>query len=159
MVIKANISREKWIHNFTDNLSHWFYFGEERYTGWCKFGFFSVRYHSGKELWQFYYQIFNKCLGYIRNKNGQTTIRYLHFHGLTDPVSLLTQYIGSFLILYIVKTRFQLDLGDVLVYSLLPTAIAALFTCIFTAFSGQGYQNQRELDSFLDMVSHDSENV
>lgn len=99
MQIAVSASPRAFISALKSRLSHPLAeLGQERFTGWCVGGFFSVSYHSGHELGRRYYPVFNKAVGFVQRRAQGSVVHCILFCGLTDPFSLLGVFLFSSLI-------------------------------------------------------------
>ncbi|MBR5247459.1 MAG: hypothetical protein IKV27_00710 [Lachnospiraceae bacterium] len=117
--------------------------GQERYIGWCMGKVFSLNYYSGAEFMRRNYPIYNKAMGIIRDRDGRTEVSYHVFRGLTDPVSVIVQFLLTLLILKIVEVPFFVLFG------LGWTIAVALLTWVCTVCSQRGQEGKERLDEFL----------
>lgn len=79
------------------NLDSRFDFGMERHIGWVIAYFFSMSYHSKNEIRLLDGLIFHKAMGFLSGKKENTSVYFVVFKGLTDPISIFFLFSVSFL--------------------------------------------------------------
>lgn len=121
-------------------------FGQERYTGWVKFGIFHISYKDGEYSFQKY--IFNKVIGKITSKQGQTIVKFKSYKGLTDIISLFVIFTLSFLIFLLVETN--LPIIYTLLFSALCCCLSSVISFLSTWLSETGRDNEIELIQFME---------
>lgn len=124
-----------------------FNFTQEHFTGWTKFGFFSIAYKSGKI--KMYNPIFNKAIGRITSKNGGTMVSFRTYKGLTDIFSLLFLFVSSFIILLAAGINYEFNVTQVIGLSVLCCAFASSITFVASCLSEEGQEGESELCDFI----------
>lgn len=132
------------IRENVDLISVGFY---EKFLGWTLLNLFLISYRSGRI--RFKDPIFNKIMGTIRRKNGVTYVRFIKFRGLTDPLSLLLVFLGSYFITWI-ETEGQLQAMQVAGLSLLCCLFVGLLTFVFTSLLIEGQEGEERLVEFIE---------
>lgn len=122
-------------------------FGQEKLTGWMKYGFFSISYKSGKI--RMYNPIFVKVIGKISERNGKAIVEFSTYRGLTDIFSMLFIFLGSLGILIIVSDG-ELGLMHLLLLSILCCSLASSITFLFSFFSSEGKEGEERIIEFLE---------
>ena len=121
------------IRENVDLISVGFY---EKFLGWTLLNLFLISYRSGRI--RFKDPIFNKIMGTIRRNNG-----------LTDPLSLLLVFLGSYFITWI-ETEGQLQAMQVAGLSLLCCLFVGLLTFVFTSLLIEGQEGEERLVDFIE---------
>lgn len=88
-------------------------------------------------------------MGTIRRKNGVTYVRFIKFRGLTDPLSLLLVFLGSYFITWI-ETEGQLQAMQVAGLSLLCCLFVGLLTFVFMSLLIEGQEGEERLVDFIE---------
>ena len=125
-----------------------FSFGNERYTGWSKFGFFCIAYHDGKSLRR-NYPISTRICGHISEKNGSTSVSYSCFYGLTDLISVIRLFLLTLVILLFDRDKYGMPFEICILSSIVCTFLVAAFTYIVTKFSRAGNENGQTLENYV----------
>ncbi|MDD3193448.1 MAG: hypothetical protein PHE47_06305 [Oscillospiraceae bacterium] len=131
------------------NLDSRFDFGMERHVGWVIACFFSMVYHSGNEVGLRYSLISHKAMGFLSGGKNGTDVYYVVFRGMTDPVSLLLLFLGSFLVIWFAWEGQGAPFVICVHLALLITALVAGATYLVSAFSGIGRQAHKQLKGTL----------
>ena len=125
----------------------------ERHVGWVCASFFSMAYHRSNEVGRLFYPYFHKVVGVlVPHKDDTTTAHYIVYKGLTDPVSLLLLFVGSFLICAVSAERAGLPWSYSLWGALLCTGLAAGITFLFSTLSPLGRQAQKQLKDTMQVI-------
>lgn len=123
-------------------------FGDEYMTGWTKLGFFSVSYKMGK--WQRNYWVFNKSIGRISSRRGTTRVTFVTFRGLTDPLSLLLQLFGIYIMLSVAQGMEIMNAADKWLIAGCFTAVLAIISWIYTTIHPDGAYAEKEMIDYLE---------
>jgi hypothetical protein len=137
---------ESFIEENIDFIS--FNIGQEHFSGWTKLGFFNISYVSGK--YRLYNPIYNKVIGRITNKDGNTIVSIHSYKGLTDIFSLLLLFAFSFAIISLVEMNYGYNIFAAIGLSALCCAFASIITYVATYLSKQGKEGEEGLLNFLE---------
>ena len=130
-------------------LSSRFDLGQERYVGKVLGGFFRIAYYSGKEFGRRLYPIKNTLTGFSWEKDGQTEIRYFLFYGLTDPLSLISIYLGTLVVLAAALLSQDLSLKGIFLWALCWTAAIGALTFLISYLSESGRKRAEALKKLM----------
>jgi hypothetical protein len=145
----STLSRKECESFIKENIDYFsFNIGQEHFSGWTKFGFFCISYISGK--YRLYNPIYNKVIGRIADKNGNTTVSIHLYKGLTDIFSLLLLFVCSFTIVSLVEMNYKYNIFAAIGLSALCCAFASIITYVSTYMSKQGKEGENELLNFLE---------
>ena len=120
----------------------------ERFTGFVAGPLFAVRYQSGEEAGRRFYPVFTKAVGFITGRDS-ATVRYLIFPGLTNPLSLLFLFAGTFFIAFFVWRQFC----TCLILAAIWTALVAGTTLVATLLSDSGEENAERLGHYIASIT------
>ncbi|WP_181438863.1 hypothetical protein [Paenibacillus sambharensis] len=121
----------------------------EHHSGWIKRGWFSISYKSGKI--RMYNPVFNKVIGRIKTRKGVTMVSFRTYRGLTDILSLVILFAGSFALILATSSQ-VLDIGTIALLSLFCCSLAAVITYTFTSLSSEGREGEEYLINLLERV-------
>ena len=129
-------------------------FKAERYTGWVKGRFFSMAYTHDKEAAERGRWSYNKAMGFLTEKEGNTHVHVTIFRGLSDPVSLLILFVVFLILFLLIQERWQATFLDTLTFSLLATACIACISYMATAFGEVGRKETETLRRHIRQALH-----
>ncbi|MCR2805119.1 hypothetical protein [Paenibacillus soyae] len=123
-------------------------YGEEHATGWTKLGWFRVSYNTGK-LSRGYW-VFNKALGRISRRKGETRVTFVTFRGLTDPISIVVNFSLSSLIFLLAEGSEGATWRDILLFGGIWSMGMAVVTWLYSMIHPDGKYAEGKLIGFLE---------
>lgn len=127
------------------NLDSRFDFGMERHVGWVIAYFFSMSYHSKNEIRLLDGLIFHKAMGFLSGKKENTSVYFVVFKGLTDPISIFFLFSVNFLVFWLAWERKGASFLTCIFLALLCTVSAGGATYFVSAFSSKGRREREHL--------------
>lgn len=79
----SELSRKEYLSSIEESLDSPCNFGIERFTGWVKGNFFSVKYHYNENFFDRRYPpTCNKIMGFVSEKENKAVVKFLSFKGI-----------------------------------------------------------------------------
>ena len=145
----TKLSQKECISFIKDNIDFiHFDLYDEFFRGWTKFSIFSISYNDGEHKRG--RAVYNKAVGIISMKNGETRVRFRLYKGWTDLFSIIYTMLLPFCVMLIMGPPFipnMLFLGVIVFPAILDS-----YSWLYTILSKAGHANEATLLAYLERV-------